>query len=562
MAGKNLLQIAIGAVCLMACSNAEEVATSQDASGLAENVIAAPDAAAIKAHMTYLASDELEGREAGTPGYDAAADYVAGELAKLGVTPAGDDGTYFQTITFQRSVREPSGLGFSVKDEAGLALELEENVDYVVYGSSLSDTSAVEGEAVFVGFGVVAPELGRDDYAGLDVEGKIVLSLRGTPSGIQTEERAYYGRVKNTEASKRGALGLVSIETPTRERIYSFQRLVGEGRLQSARMTWLTQEDEPFSRAPNINATGYLSLAGARKLFEGAGKDFDAMMATAEAEGGAVETYPLPYTIALKQQSTLDRVSSANVIGLIEGSDPALKDEIIILSAHLDHIGVSKSFKDDKINNGALDNAAGVATLLDAARMIMQGERPRRSIMLLFVTAEEKGLLGSDYFAQNPTVDAENLVGLVNLDMPVLTYDFQDVVAFGAERSSIEASVRRVTEDMDLMLSPDPFPEQGLFTRSDHFSLVRVGVPSIFLKTGMANGGEEAWADHFARTYHRPADDMSNAINFDAAARFAELNTRIALQLANEDQRPLWKSGDFFARQFDGPQMEAAVVAE
>ncbi|MEO1662849.1 MAG: M28 family metallopeptidase [Pseudomonadota bacterium] len=511
----------------------------------------------IEAHMRFLADDALEGREAGTEGYDKAAAYVADEMEKLGVAPAGLDGTYFQTVPLQRSYRVPDAVAFSViQDETGEDLGFEDNVDHVVYGSTSAASSSASAEAVFVGFGIVAPDLGRDDYAGLDVDGKIVVMLSGTPKGIQTEERAYYGNRKLAEASERGAIGVVSLTTPTRERVYSFARLVGEGRLESARMTWLTAADATFSRAPNLQASAGLSLDGGRKLMEAAGQDFDAIMAAAEAEGGAVAGFDLPVTINISQSSSLDIVESDNVIGLIEGSDPDLKDEIIVLTAHLDHIGVSKSFEDDKINNGALDNAAGVSTMLEVARMVLAGDRPRRSIMLLLVTAEEKGLLGAQYFAQNPTVDAGRLVGNVNLDMPVLTYAFEDVVAFGSDRSTIESAVKAAAEEMGMTLSPDPFPDQGLFTRSDHFRLVEIGVPSIFLATGFANGGEEAWATHFAQNYHRPSDDMENDINFDAAARFAEVNARIALTLANRDDRPLWNKGDFFARQFNGPQVE------
>ena len=450
----------------------------------------------------------------------------------------------------------PENLSFSVtRTDTGEDLGFEMNVDQVVYGSTRDAQSSITAEAVFVGFGIVAPDLGRDDYAGLDVDGKIVVSLAGTPKGIQTEERAYYGSQKAAEASKRGAIGSVSIPTPTRERVYSFARLVGEGRLESARMSWLQPDGETFSRAPNLKAAAGLSMDGGRKLIEGAGQDFDAIMEAAEAEGSAVAGFDLPYTISINQASALDTVESDNVIGMIEGSDPDLKNEIIVLTAHLDHIGLSQSFEDDKINNGALDNAAGVATMLDVARMVLAGERPRRSIMLLIVTAEEKGLLGAQYFAQNPTVDASRIVGNVNLDMPVLTYAFEDVVAFGSDRSTIESAVQQAAAEMNMTLSPDPFPDQGLFTRSDHFRLVEIGVPSIFLATGFANGGQEAWATHFAQNYHRPSDDMENDIDFDAAARFAEINARIALNLANRDQRPLWNKDDFFARQFNGPQV-------
>lgn len=514
------------------------------------------DAASIKAHITYLASDELEGREAGTAGYDTAAEFVASEMEKLGVTPAGNDGTYFQTVPLQRSYRVPDALELSVTEAgSGAALPLEPNVDYVMFGSTSNAASSVEAEAVFVGYGIVAPDLGRDDYAGLDVEGKIVVTLRGTPKGIQTEERAFYGSQKSKEASDRGAIGVVSLTTPTRETVYSFARLVGEGRLESARMSWLTPDGETFSRASNLKANGLLSMEGGRKLIEGAGQDFDALMEAAETEGATIEGFTLPYRIAMSQASTLDTVESNNVLGMIEGSDPVLKNEVIALTAHLDHIGLSKTFEDDKINNGALDNAAGVSTLLEAARLIMAGERPKRSIMLVIVTAEEKGLLGAQYFAQNPTVDVDRLVGSVNLDMPVLTYDFEDVVAFGSDRSTIEGAVRQASDEMGMTLSPDPMPDQGLFTRSDHFRFVQIGVPSVFLATGYANGGEEAWAAHFANNYHRPSDEMNDNINIGAAAKFAELNTRIALILANRDERPLWNKDDFFARQFDGPQV-------
>ena len=319
------------------------------------------EAESIEAHMRFLSDDALQCREAGTDGYDQAAAYVAAELEALGVAPAGNDGTYFQTVPLRRSYRVPEALSLTMENsETGEALALEENVDHVVYGSTREAESSVTAESVFVGFGVVAPDLGRDDYAGLDVDGKIVVTLGGTPKGIQTEERAYYGSRKSTEASDRGAVGVVSLMTPTRERVYSFARLVGEGRLESARMSWLGEDGEAFSRAPNLRVSAGLSLEGGRKLMEAAGQDFDAIMEAAETEGGAVSGFDLPFEISISQSSTLDTVNSDNVIGLIEGSDPVLKDEIIVLTAHLDHIGVSKSFEDDKINNGALDNAAAI----------------------------------------------------------------------------------------------------------------------------------------------------------------------------------------------------------
>ena len=539
---KNTILAAFAAILLAACGGSASKAKPAKA-----------DPELIRSHMTYLASDELKGREAGTPGYDAAAAYVAAEFEKLGVAPAGDDGTYFQTIEFTKSVRDADAVELRVINAIGSTIPLEENVDYVVSGSSTQSESAImAAQLVFVGYGLVAPDMGRDDYADLDVSGKVVLMLAGTPDGIQTEERAYYGRKKMSDAFERGATGVITLATPTGERIYSFKRLVGEGRLQTASMSWIGPNGEPNARAP-FAVSARMSMEGATKLFGSVGVNYDEIIAASEADGGLVKGFELPFVVNMAQKSTIERVKSANVIGMIEGSDPALKAEYIVLTAHLDHIGETESFAGDRINNGALDNAAGVSTLLEAARLIMAGERPRRSILFVVVTAEEKGLLGAEYFTLNPTVPAEAMVANVNLDMPILTYDFTDVVAFGADRSTIADAVSAAAEEMGMTLSPDPMPDQGLFTRSDHFRFVEIGVPSVFLATGYANGGEAAWGEHFAKNYHRPSDDMSNALNFDAAAKFATLNVGIALRLANADQRPLWNAGDFFARQFNGP---------
>jgi len=512
-----------------------------------------PSAERVQAHMAFLASDDLEGREAGTVGYDKAADYVAQEFKKLGLQTGGDNGTYFQEVPLRRSYRDASKVGLSVKNTDGKAMQLEQASDYLVAGSLSRSESEVTAEVVFVGYGLVAPELGRDDYAGLDVKDKIVAVLSRTPNGIQSEERAYYGSLKAHEASKRGAIGMISLYTPVAESVYSFERLASEGRLDAARMSWIQEDGQVFTRAPNLKATATFSLAGAEKLFADAPNTWQEILTAAAKDGGNTPTFELPITMTIKQASTLDQSRSANVIGIIPGSDPKLKYEVLALSGHLDHIGISKTDEEDRINNGALDNAAGIATLLEAARMLMQGERPKRTILFLANTAEEKGLLGSQYFVKNQILTDHKIVANINLDMPVLTYDFTDVVAFGGDRSSIRGAIQQAAMQMNIAIAEDPFPEQGIFTRSDHFRFVEGGIPSVMLATGMANGGEKAWADHFANNYHRPSDDMSNNINFDAAARFAELKTRITLQIANAQTRPLWNKDDFFARQFNGP---------
>ncbi|MEX1250453.1 MAG: M28 family metallopeptidase [Hyphomonas sp.] len=512
----------------------------------------ASDAAGIEAHMAYLASDDLEGRETGTPGYDLAADYVAGEFGKLGLAPAGDAGSYFQEITFKRAVRAAEGRAFRVTDAAGNVLPFTEGQNAVVYTALKAPEATIEAPAVFVGFAIVAPELGRDDFAGLDLTGKVAVVLSGTPKGIQSEERAFYGSRKSKNISDRGAVAVVSVETPTSKGVYPFQRLLAEGRLEGASMAWMQADGTPYSNAPDIAAFAAVSLEGAAPLFTGSPVSWEEVIAAAEAESGAVPGFDLPLTISITQRSVHDEVKSANVMGMIEGTDPDLKDEVIIISAHLDHIGISKTIEEDTINNGALDNASGVATMLDAARMLKAGPPMKRTVVFIALTAEEKGLLGAQYFAMNPSLPG-TIVANVNLDMPILTYDFTDIIVYGALRSNIAATVETAAAGMGITLSPDPAPEQGIFTRSDHFRFVEAGIPSVYLKPGFANGGDAAFAEHQARNYHRPSDDMSNKLDFAAAARFAELNARIALALANQDAPPLWKKDDFFARQFNGP---------
>jgi Zn-dependent M28 family amino/carboxypeptidase len=230
---------------------------------------------------------------------------------------------------------------------------------------------------------------------------------------------------------------------------------------------------------------------------------------------------------------------------------------------HADHIGVKKDGSGDRINNGALDNAAGVATTLEVARAFTEAKkRPRRSIMFLTVTGEEKGLLGAEYFARNPTVPLKNIAGDVDIDMPVLTYDFTDVVAFGADRSGMGPAVRRAAERVGLKLSADPMPEEGLFTRSDHYRFVEVGVPAVFLMTGFENGGEKAFRSFLANCYHKPCDDLSQPIDYVAGAKFARINYEITRELTDMPKRPTWNAGDFFGEKYAGANAPNPATSE
>ncbi|HEY8572236.1 M28 family metallopeptidase [Phenylobacterium sp.] len=504
----------------------------------------------IRAHMAFLASDLLEGREAGSRGYDIAAEYAAAEFRKLGLKPAGDGGTYFQRVPMV-SYRAADKGQFVLKGADGRSIEMVWGEDQVVSRNAAQAETRVSAPLVFVGYGVVAPERGRDDYAGLDVRGKIVVALDGAPRGYQTEERAYYrsGRTKRLEAEKRGAVGFISVETPTSEKLSPFANMTRSW--QSWSMSWREPSGAAFVIAPATPQLATVSVKGAAKLFAGAPVGLEQVYAAAESEAGDPPRFALPRTAEVVMRTERQDSESRNVAALLEGSDPRLARETVVLSAHLDHVGVRRGEEADRINNGALDNAAGVATTFEAARAFVDsGRRPKRSVLFLLVTAEEKGLVGAEYFARNPTVAREGMVANVNLDMPILTYDFVDVVAFGADRSAIGPAVRRAAGRMGVKLSPDPMPEEGLFTRSDHYRFVEAGVPSTFLMTGFGNGGEAQFRGFLAKCYHKPCDDLSQPISYAAGAKFAKINYEIARELADAPQRPVWNPGDFFGEKF------------
>jgi Zn-dependent M28 family amino/carboxypeptidase len=516
----------------------------------------ARSAANMKAHMTFLSSDLLEGRDSGSKGFDIAAEYVASQFRQLGLTPAGDKGTFFQHVPLWAS--RPTSKGSVVLNGPAGDVSLVFGEDYFPGRTPVAGQTHVSAPLVFVGYGVVAPEHGRDDYKDLDVSGRIVVALSGAPAGLQTEERAYYanGRTKRREAAKHGAVGFITLETPRGEKLRPFEQ--GLRTWDTWGMTWRGPDGQPFDASPGVPSLAGLSVKGATKLFAGGPKTYEQVIAGADT-ADAPPRFDLPVTADVRISSETKIVESRNVVAILPGSDPKLKDEVVVLSAHLDHIGITKPVNGDSINNGALDNAAGVATTLEVARTFTEAKkRPRRSIMFLTVTGEEKGLLGAEYFARNPTVPLQKIVGDVDIDMPVLTYDFTDVVAFGADRSGIGPAVRRAAGRVGLKLSDDPMPEEGLFTRSDHYRFVEVGVPAVFLMTGFANGGEKAYRSFLANCYHKPCDDLSQPIDFVAGARFVRINYEITRELTDMARRPTWNKGDFFAEKY----APAALIAD
>lgn len=507
----------------------------------------------LEADVRYLSDDLLEGREAGKRGYDLAALYVAERFRSLGLMTGGDDNSFFQMVPMLEYWRKPQGRAVLTLNNGTAALDLVAGQDYVFLPSSAGREINLEAPAVFAGFCFHSKDHDRDDFEGLDLDGKIAFCLWGAPKFLNSEERAHFGSTIVQRVSARGAVGVVALWTPTLENVFPFEKFEKIESSGSSRMRWLQADGVPFSLAPNIQTGAGLSLAGAKKVFASIGRSWDDILEAAEGEDGDVKGFDLNLSARIEVNSMHRRLESANVVGVIQGSDPVLRDEYVILTAHLDHLGIRPTDEenDDEIYNGAMDNATGVAALLEVARLLSEAP-PKRSIVAIALTAEEKGLIGSDYFARNPTVRGESIVATVNLDMPILTYEFIDIIAFGAERSTLYDAVFQATQRHGLTLSPDPYPDEGIFTRSDHYSFVKQGVPAVFLFPGHANGGESAQAEFLKTHYHEPSDEFRH-INFEALRRFTAVKSDIARNIANMPERPVWKHGDFFGITFGGP---------
>lgn len=510
---------------------------------------------AIRAHMRFLADDLLEGRRTATRGYDIAARYVAARFEELGLEPAGTSGSWFQPVPMLQmaTVGEESSLVLHRDGRNGREIELEHGPDFLA--RAVTEQASVTAPVVFAGFGVTAPELGYDDYAGLDVRGKIVAVLFGSPSTFPSDQRAFYSdrSVQARNAAARGAAGLLLIYTPEREKRMPWES--ARHRSHWPTSTWVDREGKP--RFPTLLPNAAVSLKGAKELFAGAPRTLDEVFAAAEA--GRPPVFELPARASLRTVGRGKRAESPNVAAVLRGSDPRLRDEYVVLSAHLDHVGVDPSGKEgDTIYNGAYDNASGVAVMLEVARAFTRLPAPRRSVLFLAVTGEEEGLNGSEYFANNPTVPIGRIVANTNLDMFLMLYPLRDVVAFGAEHSTLERVVREAAGRLGIEVSPDPFPEQVLFIRSDHYSFVQQGVPAIFLTVGLESADPEVdakavWGRWMQEVYHKPGDDMSQEIDFGSGVQFAKLNFLISYQVAQEEERPAWKPGDFFGDRFGRP---------
>jgi hypothetical protein len=543
----------LGMGVLLALSGAGQTALGSASEEDSDVLLQSVRPEAIRADMRFLSDDLLEGRGTGGRGHLLAAHWVASQFESLGLEPAGDSGTYLQQVPLRSSQVDETASSF-VHSNSARSESLKFREDYILYGDPGRNDSRVKAEIVFVGYGVTAPEQGYDDYHDVDVRGKIAAVVFGAPA-FDAAVKAHYSAswLKRNNAASHGAIGLLVFYDSHLQKLYSFEEQVRD--LAIPRLNWLDAAGKPDHYYATLQVSGAVSLAGVRRLL--AGSTHTPEQLEEGAKSGKLPAFELPGKAEVHTRTRHQLLHSPNVVGKLEGSDPALKGEHVVYTAHLDHLGISTPVKGDSIYNGALDNASGSAEVVEIARAFARMPvKPRRSILFIAVTGEEAGLLGSDYFASNPTVPLDSIVADINIDEDLMHWPLRDVIAFGAEHSTLEQAVHQAAQRLKLDVSPDPVPEQVIFIRSDQYSFVRQGVPSIYLSPGMKSEDpsikpEEVSDNWDTNFYHQPQDDMRQpGLNFEAAADFARVNLLCGLYVAQQAERPRWNAGDFFGTAF------------
>jgi Zn-dependent M28 family amino/carboxypeptidase len=499
----------------------------------------------IKADVAYLASDRLEGRGPGTRGEELATEYLADEFKKAGLKPAGEGDTYFQRVPLLRVATSPKATLRAVKGGTELDIPCEEGFS----GTSQTQSELVEfdAEAVFLGHGITAPEFGWDDYRGVDVKGKVVVLFTNEPPSDDPKwfggkALTYYGRwtYKFEEAARRGATACFIIHTrETAGYPYAVVRPLEGAQLPR----------EPGR--PALAFAGWLSQEAGEKLLGLSGRTVEGALQEADTKG--FKPYSLGVRLKGHIPARVEKMVSKNVVGLAEGSDPELKGEAVVFTAHWDHLGVGRAVLGDAIYNGAADNATGCALLLELARAwSAQSPKPRRSALFLPVTAEEKGLLGSKYYASHPVIPLGKTALDLNFDMILPLGVPESVVVTAADRTTAWPAVKAAAEKNGLEIEADQRAHLGIFYRSDHFSLAQAGVPAFSISPGMKIKGKpkdfapRAFKEYNDTTYHTPQDEMKADWDFSGFVVLARFALDVARDVADADRLPTWNPGDEF----------------
>ena len=506
----------------------------------------------VRAHTTFLADDLLEGRGTGTRGYDLAARYVASQFARIGLEPGADGGSYLQPMKFIEATTNLEA-GRLVISQGGKEDALTPVSDMFTVVNSDQTADRVTAPAVFVGFGVQAPELGHDDYVGADLRGKIAVVLLGAPKQFPATQRAHHANSDNKRRllAKLGAVGVVTIIPPWDEARYPWAFFAGQARFPAMRL--LDAAGQMVNVSPQLKVLATANSAAATRLFAPAGRTAEEVFA--KAERGEPQSFVLNAEITLAADSTKRTVESANVLGWLPGSDPALADQPVVVTGHLDHLGIGAPVNGDTIYNGAVDNALGIAMILAAAEEISAGPRPARPVLFAALTAEEKGLLGAYHLARNPPARVRHFAANVNVDMSLFPVPVRSLIAWGEDHTNLGPLTHAAAARTGFTVTPDPMPEETIFVRSDQYAFVQAGVPSIYLSSGMkpvdtAVDLPGMWSAHLKERYHKPSDDLDQPIDWPSTGAFTGLMVEVIRDAANARPAPAWLPGDFFGELF------------
>jgi Zn-dependent M28 family amino/carboxypeptidase len=507
-------------------------------------------AARIREHTRFLSSDLLEGRGVGQRGGDIASQYLATGFALAGAQPAGDKGTFFQSVPMVGVETLPSATLSA--SSGGRTISLKWLDEFVGVNEEQKTDSSLDAEAVFVGHGISAPEFNWDDYKGVDVKGKVVVLFTNEPASndpkfFEGRSLTYYGRwsYKYEEATRRGARAVLIIHTtPTAG--YAWDVVRNSWGVESPFMKL-----EPGAGA--LALQGWITREAAEKMLALSSRNVDELLAASERRD--FHPIPLGIRVAAHMLSKVRPIESRNVAALVPGSDPVLRNEVVIFSAHWDHLGIGAPVDGDRIYNGAVDNATGCAILLELARVwAAQPLRPRRSALFLAVTGEEGGLRGSEWYATHPLFPPAKSALALNYDGLFPWGRVNDIVITGAERTTVYPLAEQIAKRLKLTITPDPTPEQGHYFRSDHFSFAHVGIPAFSVEHGTdfsgrsKEWGAKKWQEYNDKHYHQPSDEFREDWDFTDLQQLAEYGYLIARDVANQDRPPGWRPGDSFHR--------------
>jgi Zn-dependent M28 family amino/carboxypeptidase len=494
-------------------------------------------------YVKVLADDNMEGRETGSAGLRRAEAYIVDQLKVAGLQPAGTDGFYQQVKFESRQI---------VEKDSSLALVRNGKVEPLILGEDAYFNTRVDlapelqAPLVFVGYGLSIPEKNYDDLAGLDLNGKVAVILNGLPAEIPGSLGSHYQSAAERWKTlrKAGAVGVVGIANPATMDI-PWSRMAVNRTHPS-----MVLAGSEFNETEGEKLAVIFNPASAGKLFEGSGHTFDEILSVAK-ERKQLPRFPLTASIEEKAKLEKKDLESANVIAQLPGNDPQLKNEYVVLSAHIDHLGIGEPINGDRIYNGAMDNASGSALLLDVSSSLKKSpEKLKRSLLFLFVTGEEKGLLGSKYFAAHPTVDAKSMVADINVDMFLPIVPLKVLTVFGLAESNLGDSAREVAQAYGISVQPDPEPQRNIFIRSDQYNFIRHGIPALAMGVGVTPGSPEQkiFKDWLTQRYHAPSDDLNQPVNLEAAALYEEVIRGLMVSVAQNPQRPQWKQDSFFRR--------------